>query len=642
MELDIDRKLGEVFGSLDGLIEKMLEIQESVIPRDNFSHWAHHLRFIEVPSIDKAGLDESLNQTRTLNLTNKNDFPGETNYLAVSYCWNSFEKSDGTQAYLPYRIQTDRGIRQSRAPRSVLERSISYAIAQSIRFVWIDQECIDQDDPLDLEQGIQCMDQVYRSAKSSIGLLNTEFHTKSSLQIFKRMLSHIRNKSNRLHRFWETSWYDPGDPQSLSDLNHLLSEISADRWFRRNWTYQEASCTQGKMQLLIPHAFGERLLATDRRFNEVSLQLYELFDVVSVINNAVHKCLPRPLSGAKNGIMRPMSGLYMQAWDQARRKTRPQSYEVASQMMYRENSVVADRLAITANLCEYAKIIDPALFRLKHYSYSICAFALALVNGDIIPSSCSNMFATTGKPVFYWEDKSVYDFIASPIYVCTMHADPDQIEQRFDDVKIRREGLETSGWLWIVDRKVELRKVKETHHNLLTKIQWRRDLTSLSASLKVLLADILDELQQLNFVRMASTLCMSIGVGNYEDSAVSSQNALEGFTANHYCLNHWLFDMMESLLERGYLWCGRLDGEEEHSSIFHCDGPTTVFTGSAIAFSHIPRPWMAQNFISCEVIPRAQSAEGVTELVHTMESIHGIWHSVENTSKRFMFPWGYM
>ena len=54
----------------------------------------------------------------------------------------------------------------------------------------------------------------------------------------------------------------------------------------------------------------------------------------------------------------------------------------------------------------------------------------------------------------------------------------------------------------------------------------------------------------------------------------------------------------------------RLDGEEELSSIFHCQRATTVFTGSRIAFNDIPRPWMAQNFVSCEVIPKFRRSRG--------------------------------
>jgi len=394
------------------------------------------------------------------------------------------------------------------------------------------------------------------------------------------------------------------------------------------------------MQLLVPHGSGQQLLTTGGCPNEVSFRLSELFDVASMIRNTTDKFLPRPSSRVEDTGMEAMGGLYVQAWDQRRRATRPQSYEVAEQMKHRDNLVVADRLAITSNLCEYPKCIDPTLLSLKRYSYSICALALALVNGAIIPSGRSNIFASTGEPIYRWQDESIYDFLASPMYLSTAYAHPDRVESRFSDVMIRREGLETSGWLWIVDTKVELRGVKEKNHHLLKKLQWPRNLEDLSALLKAPLSDLLDELEELNLPRIASTLRACIRVGNSEAARACSQCTLDEFTTEPYYMSHWFFDLMESLLERGHLWCGRLDGEEELSSIFHCERATTVFTSTGTAFNDITRPWMAQNFVSCEVIPKFWAAEGVTELVHTMETIHGVWHGVEDASRRFLFLWG--
>lgn len=640
MELDIDRNLGTVFGSRDRFIEKMLEVQDNVILRDDLSHWASHLRFIEVPIIDVSELDDFFRQARTLNLTNKNAYPGETNYLAVSYCWSSVENSESPQGRPPYSIQTTNGVRSVRAPRSVLERSISYAVTQGIRFIWIDQECIDQEDHLDLEQGVQCMDQVYRTAAHSIGLLSARIYSESTFRTFTRILSHARDKSIPRDHLWQTSWYDHTDPQILLEANRLLSGISTDRWFYRNWTYQEASCTQDRMHLLVPHIFDQQLVTTGGCPNEICFRLSELFEIVSMISNTTSRFLSRPPPRVDDIAMEAMGGLYVQAWDQRRRATRPQSYEVAEQMKYRDNLVVADRLAITSNLCEYAKRIDPRLLSIKQYSYSICALALALVNGVIIPSGRSNVFTSTGEPIYRWQDENIYDFLASPMYLSTAYAHPDRVEPRLRDVMIRREGLETSGWLWIIDKRVELRRVKEKNHHLLKKLQWPRKMEELTALLKAPLSDLLEELEQLNLPRIASTLRACIRIENSGAARSCSQGSLDEFTTESYYISHWFFDLIESLLVRGHLWCGRLDGEEELSSIFHCDTATMVFTSSEIRFQDITRPWLSQNFVSCEVIRKVWVAGGVTELVHTMETIHGVWHGVENASKRFLFPWG--
>ncbi|RHZ67155.1 uncharacterized protein CDV56_108776 [Aspergillus thermomutatus] len=242
--------------------------------------------------------------------------------------------------------------------------------------------------------------------------------------------------------------------------------------------------------------------------------------------------------------------------------------------------------------------------------------------------------------LLFWLNSLFAEVIFLAVGILIMTGTRDLFYKVMWTVTIRREGLETSGWLWIVDRKVELRKLKETYHHLLKELQWPRDLKTLSTPLKALLADLLDELQELNLPRIASTLRICIRAENAEATATSSRSTLDEFTTDHYYMSHWFFDLLETLLERGHLWCGRLDSEEELTSIFHCEGATTVFTSSATSFDDIPRPWMAQNFISCEVIPGARAADGVTELVHTMETIHGIWYPVGNASRRFLFPWG--
>ncbi|KAF2724633.1 hypothetical protein K431DRAFT_309775 [Polychaeton citri CBS 116435] len=637
MELDTDKELGAIVGSLDSLIEKTLEIQECVVVRANFSHWAKHLRFIEVPGVSSTEPEDICIRTRTLNLTSKDDHPAETNYLAVSYCWNSFESSDGTQSCSSYTIRTASGVRTSRVPTSILERSISCAIRRGIRLVWIDQECIDQDDPLDLEQGIQCMDQVYRSAAYSIGLLSVRKDLRSSFRTFTRILSHARNRSIRHDNSWLSSWYDNADPQSLSEMIRLLSDILADRWFSRNWTYQEASCTQGQMELQIPHGFNNNPWFTGGCPDEISLRLSELFDVVSMVRNAANTT-PQLSSGIGNSNMEVMGGFYVQVWEQERRASRPQSFEVANQMKLRDNSVVSDRLAIAANLCEYQKRIDPIDLSRKRYSYSVCAFAQALINGTIITSGRSNIFASTGVPIFRWQDEKIYDLLTSPRYLSTSLAHRERVEPRFADVRVRKEGLETSGWLWSVDEKVELHKVREKYQELPEKLKEANNLETLLLLVNAVLVDLLVELEEIGLPRIAETIRACIRVRS-PGTVLSSEHVQEEPITDHYHVGHWFFNLMKTLLERGYIWCGRLDGEEDLSSIFHCDGAVTVFTSSAVAFRDMPRPWMGQNFVSCGVIP-GLVVDGVVELVHTMEPIHGIWHSAEDDRRRYMFRWG--
>ena len=61
--------------------------------------------------------------------------------------------------------------RPNRAPPEILSRAIAFAVEfQATSLLWIDQECIDQDNRVEKELAIQSMDQVYHRAMVSLGL----------------------------------------------------------------------------------------------------------------------------------------------------------------------------------------------------------------------------------------------------------------------------------------------------------------------------------------------------------------------------------------------------------------------------------------------------------------------------------------
>lgn len=478
------------------------------------------------------------------------------------------------------------------------------------------------------------MDQVYRSAAHSIGLSNTEIGSQSVFHTLNHLVSDQRDSVARMS--WKNSWYNHEENQIRSEMDDFLRNLSGDRWFYRNWTYQEASCAQDKMHLLIP--VGVQVSDSGRSFNEVSVRLSELFLIVSRVYAA-----EKPLRSSQPDHPSPsaMIGLCAQVWNQGRRLSCPQSYEVAGQMRYRDNSVVADRLAITANLCGYTRRLDFTALIAKRFSYSMCALALALFNGAIIPSGRTNIFMSTGTPSFCWQEKTIYDFLNFPEYILTAYANPDRLEPLLAHVRITRKGLETRGWLWKVDRKITLPWVREKHLHLLGKLHNSTNLTSLSSQLYGLIKDLLDGFELLNLQKIANTLYDCIRTGQTKTSS-SRQSTLDNCTTDPYFPGHWLFHLIERFLQTGHFWCGSLDGEEELSSIFDCESPTTVFTGSDVEFNDIPRPWAAKNFISCEVMPVSESAESVKELMHTMKCVHGFWYGTEASSKRCLFPWGDM
>jgi len=71
-------------------------------------------------------------------------------YVAVSYCWPKDKDGNPIKRSTTYRVRTKNESgetieRRNRAPDYVIDRAVEYAAAQGICLIWIDQECLPQD-----------------------------------------------------------------------------------------------------------------------------------------------------------------------------------------------------------------------------------------------------------------------------------------------------------------------------------------------------------------------------------------------------------------------------------------------------------------------------------------------------------------
>src|SRR6266487_4739674 len=105
MELDNHLTFGEIHGSWEALINQLLEIQTHAVPQADYLEWLRHLRFICVPNLGIDELDEYFKCPRTLRLSGRDENPGENNYVAVSYCWASFDNPTAKPDEPRYTIQ---------------------------------------------------------------------------------------------------------------------------------------------------------------------------------------------------------------------------------------------------------------------------------------------------------------------------------------------------------------------------------------------------------------------------------------------------------------------------------------------------------------------------------------------------------
>lgn len=105
----------------------------------------------------------------------RSGLPVCTDFVAVSYCWQGL----GEQATYTI-VEEDGTTRRVSAPKNIIDRTAQSARHNWARMIWIDQECIPQDETIEVnriekEKAVQALDLVYSRAAYSMGILNTGF-----------------------------------------------------------------------------------------------------------------------------------------------------------------------------------------------------------------------------------------------------------------------------------------------------------------------------------------------------------------------------------------------------------------------------------------------------------------------------------
>jgi hypothetical protein len=138
-----------------------------------------------------------------------------SNYLTMSYVWAHEQPLDGIQ--IPaYRIWDGTDLqkppRPLRSPSVVFHRVVQFARSQNIRRIWLDQECINQEDPTDIETHLQDMNRIYQFSRLTVAVLS-------------RAVENWATAVRCLNLGWTS------DEQDFE----LLQYMTQDPWFTRSW-----------------------------------------------------------------------------------------------------------------------------------------------------------------------------------------------------------------------------------------------------------------------------------------------------------------------------------------------------------------------------------------------------------------------
>lgn len=403
---DVDRSLRDIHASPEHLREEIVRLSKHSYRRSRARGWATKMRFLIINHLSgvertssevESGLSEvpahsshlslqvPTSHRNILQMARRSALKDASAYVAVSYCWNrahsewSPVKSEKSLQVICENLSR----RPINAPSDVLYRSIAYAEAQNINAIWIDQECIDQSDPVEKEMAIQEMDMVYEESSYPIAVLEFSFQTQTELDVFASICDMV------LYTF---------DPSQIEVLESVLEGLVEDTWFERAWTLQESVSAGAEMKLLLgcpglqkspefgltPGEFElsvfmfQNAMVNARISIEEGLAASVWSDSSSAINasncaDVLWNYIPTILPYSSQGTSKP---------DAPHGRVR-NAAQALTCLDDRYNSYFPDRLAILANLCDYEYRINTEVLKLPNSSFTVCSLTLAILNGDM-------------------------------------------------------------------------------------------------------------------------------------------------------------------------------------------------------------------------------------------------------------------
>ena len=321
------------------------------------------LRFITPLSLEAWIADESYCDFK---LTLPDEHKPQMEFISVSYCWAHTQSMAGLPTIPEYCIQDvtkpKSPGRPVHCPKLVFHRSVQFARQCRCPYIWIDQECINQQDPADIEKHLQIMNRLYKESRWTVALLSWTSPTLSALEEMLKLIYSLVARPE---------WTVP----------FLLKSFTHDRWFTRTWTHHERLCASS-LHYLVPVdpiiALPEHIMAR-------------------MIGNDFHIDVPGISSTSDyrkefKSNRRPVASKYLTLFEQVGKPTQippgletEYSYLLALYRAFEgmdkcENFLVADRVSILANICVLPRRLLSNRLNDSKYNYSVCLIALLLGN----------------------------------------------------------------------------------------------------------------------------------------------------------------------------------------------------------------------------------------------------------------------
>ena len=398
---DTIKAFGEIHPSPESFRQQMVEIANHKSRRNGARDWISNMRFLVIDHPEQSILhpetveaapssrqwpslfdlvNESEDHVMQLRLKKRQEMSDPNAYVAVSYTWNRENSEWLDDLHLPQvQVLVDENPpRGTTIPSDVLYRSIVYAMHRGISAIWIDQECINQDDARDKEDGIQAMDIVYEEACESIVTLECYMDRQEHIDLLEAAVQG-----------------EEFQPDLIEALVELLEALLIDAWFTRAWTLQESMSAGVSMTLLIP---CDPALRKPKELGpnpgEIELSIFNFQNAMVHIRCLIEEGLAAAAwedegnaiyaSNCADNLWNFVPTRTLDSLDSSSsRRGSCYASEAMTFLEARQNSHFPDRLAILANLCNFETRIDTDILASSDYSFSTCALTLAILNGDM-------------------------------------------------------------------------------------------------------------------------------------------------------------------------------------------------------------------------------------------------------------------
>ncbi|KAK3176653.1 hypothetical protein OEA41_007976 [Lepraria neglecta] len=649
MEDDTGRTLSDIYkSSTQMLVKQIVEIQRHTTSRNGSKVWAERLRFVDISGVITEDVNHSRKRRRTTR--NDRDYPFDNHsvrvlrltdrlpvsrnpYVAISWRWNSDLPLGQGAAGHRYQIQRPKEQpHHSKVPDIYFDRAIRFAQARGIHLLWIDKECIYQENEEDQATGIQGMDLVYRDCKVSLGLLEVELQSQQQLKSLSELLG-LKLIDETGPRFRE------GVPKGqISRILDILGLIISDERWERTWIFQEDHCASSNMLLLVRHVsslykdkvFGDlpgELQIRCAQFRKATTMFCIACDVVKQAypHDLLSKVKQYNIWNQGHGRGRdPKPGnrqLNRVSTDSAELPHLPaSSLSILRDIKARRNHVVADRLAIFANCRQYLTRLDVTNLTRADYGLSACFLCLYLLNGEIMTNFVKDRSSEPSQDPKDVLNGSIYEFLER--FSLTFDPPCYKFRQsfidnhcRFGTVKLTSHGTETRGRLWEINETIAF--TNSDRHKI--KIHDTESEYSSFGFNDCALPVLLRRLKSLKHYSLES---------EFSNYLTNRQPKL--------FIHEMIRAVLKGLRHGKALRLARLVGELHALGIFVGDRNDVQNSERIMAFTSFSKK--KDKIVSIEVQHDGNSTYGLKRL-YTRSWINGVYFAYGRPQEKYLFPW---